>query len=444
MIDRYTRPEMAAIWNRRAYFEFQRQVELAVVRAWAKFGKIPLEDCELIQHASFTLERIDEIEREADHETNAFVTALAESLGPESRWLHLGLTSSDVLDTAGALQLRAALDQIGARLRRVESAVAKLALKHRRTAMIGRSHGMHAEPISFGFKLAIWIAELRRTAVRLAAARDSIAVGKIAGSVGTHANVPPRVEEAACAELALGVAPVASQILQRDRHAEALCALALCASTLDKFATEIRHLQRNEVAELEEPFETSRHGSSSMPHKRNPARSERISGLARVVRANAQVGLENVALWHERDISHSSAERIVLVDSTTLVDYMLWLFAGIMEGLAVYPQRMRENLDLTRGQIFSQAAMLELVESGMNRQKAYDLVRAECHAAAATGEHLHGLLARHPQVIRHIEPERLAAVFDIERHLLHVDEAFARLGLNQMDSTPLKGADELD
>ena len=429
MIERYTRPEMAAIWNRQAYFEYQRQVELAVVRAWTAVGKIPPEDCALIHRASFTLERIDEIEREADHETNAFVTALAESIGPESRWLHLGLTSSDVLDTAGAMQLRAALDQIGERLQRVDAAVVRLALEHRRSPMIGRSHGMHAEPISFGFKLAIWVAELRRAAARLDAARDGIAVGKIAGSVGTHANVPPRVEEIACAELRLGAAPVASQILQRDRHAEVLCALALCASSLDKFATEIRHLQRNEVAELEEPFETSRHGSSSMPHKRNPARSERISGLARVVRANAQVGLENVALWHERDISHSSAERIVLVDSTTLIDYMLWLFAGIMEGLAVYPQKMLENLDLTRGQIFSQAAMLELVEAGMNRQEAYELVRAQCHAAASTGEHLLALLTRHPQVGRHIAPERLAEIFDIDRHLLHVDDAFARLGL---------------
>ena len=429
MIKRYTRPEMAAIWNRQAYFEYQRQVELAVVRAWTKVGKIPPQDCELIQRASFTLERIDEIEREADHETNAFVTALAESIGPESRWLHLGLTSSDVLDTAGALQLRAALDQIAGRLERVEAAVTGLAQEHRRSAMIGRSHGMHAEPISFGFKLAIWVAELRRAAARLGAARDSIAVGKIAGSVGTHANVPPRVEEIACAELGLGVAPVASQILQRDRHAEALCALALLGSSLDKFATEIRHLQRNEVAELEEPFESSRHGSSSMPHKRNPARSERISGLARVVRANAQVGLENVALWHERDISHSSAERIVLVDSTTLIDYMLFLFAGIMEGLAVYPQKMAQNLDLTRGQIFSQAAMLELVEAGMNRQEAYELVRAQCHAAGETGEHLLSLLTRHPQVGQHVAPERLAEIFDIDRHLLHVDDAFARLGL---------------
>lgn len=444
MIDRYTRPEMAAIWNRQAYFEYQRQVELAVVRAWAEFGRIPPGDCELVQRASFTLERIDQIELEADHETNAFVTALAESLGPESRWLHLGLTSSDVLDTAGVLQLRAALDQIADRLQRVEAAVGSLALKHRRTPMIGRSHGMHAEPISFGFKLAIWLGELRRAAARLDAARSSISVGKIAGSVGTHANVPPRIEEITCAELGLGVAPVASQILQRDRHAEVLCALALCASSLDKFATEIRHLQRNEVAELEEPFETTRHGSSSMPHKRNPARSERISGLARVVRANAQVGLENVALWHERDISHSSAERIVLVDSTTLIDYMLWLFAGIMEGLAVYPKRMLENLDLTRGQIFSQAVMLDLVEAGMNRQEAYELVRAQCHAATTSGEHLHDLLARHPEVKQHLASERLAEVFDIDRHLLHVDDAFARLGLNSTDSTPLKGANELD
>ncbi len=443
MIERYNRPEMAAIWNRQAYFEYQRQVELAVVRAWAGHGRIPPEDCDLIQRAGFTLERIDAIEREADHETDAFVTALAESLGPESRWLHLGLTSSDVLDTAQALQLGAALEQILARLRRVNAAVAKLALEHRRTPMVGRSHGMHAEPISFGFKLAIWVGELRRAAARLEAARAGVAFGKIAGSVGTHANVPPQVEEITCAELGLAVAPVASQILQRDRHAEVLCALALCASSLDKFATEIRHLQRNEVAELEEPFESSRHGSSSMPHKRNPARSERISGLARVVRANAQVGLENVALWHERDISHSSAERIVLVDSTTLVDYMLWLFAGIMEGLAVYPARMLANLDLTRGQIYSQAVLLDLVEAGMNRQKAYRLVRAQCHEAAASGQHLHDLLAVNPRVVKYLSRERLAEVFNVDRHLLHVDAAFDRLGLQTPQSPPLEGANEL-
>ena len=429
MIERYTRPEMAAIWNRHAYFECQRRVELAVVRAWTDYGRIPPRDCELIQAASFTLERIDAIEREADHETNAFVTALAESLGSESRWLHLGLTSSDVLDTAQALQLDAALGQILGRLGRVDAAVTKLALEHRRTPMMGRSHGMHAEPISFGFKLAIWVGELRRATARLETARQGIAFGKISGSVGTHANVPPQIEELTCAELGLAVAPASSQILQRDRHAEVLCALALCASSLDKFATEIRHLQRNEVAELEEPFESSRHGSSSMPHKRNPARSERISGLARVVRANAQVGLENVALWHERDISHSSAERIVLVDSTTLLDYMLWLFAGIMEGLAVYPERMLANLDLTRGQVYSQAVMLDLVEAGMSRQDAYQLVRAHCHAAAASGEHLHELLAGDPKVAEYLPRQKLAQVFDVERHLLHIDAAFARLGL---------------
>ena len=433
MIPRYTRPEMAAIWNRQAYFECQLQVELAVVAAWATIGRIPPDDAGLIANASFTLARIDELERVADHETNAFVTALAETLGPESRWLHLGLTSSDVLDTAQGLQMRAALDQILRRLDSVLEPLTELALEHRTTPMIGRSHGMHAEPISFGFKLVNWIAELDRNRVRLEAARATVAVGKIAGSVGTHANIPPSVEELTCKSLGLSTAAVATQILSRDRHAEMLSAMAVTASSLDKFATEIRLLQRSEVAEVEEPFEQSRHGSSSMPHKRNPARSERISGLARVVRSNAQAGFENVALWHERDISHSSAERVIVADSTTLLDYMLYLFGTIIKDLAVYPAQMLKNLELSRGQIYSQGVMLALVETGVNRQEAYEIVREMCHRATSEGKHLCDLAADHATIGKYFDGAALAALFDHRSHLKHVDTAFQRLGLISAD-----------
>ncbi len=429
MITRYTRPAMAAIWSRQAYFESQLKVELAVVAAWAELGHIPSDDAAKITRASFTLERIDELEHHSDHETNAFVATLAESLGLESRWLHLGLTSSDVLDTAQVLQMRSAIDQILDRLARLEKPLTALAQKHRYTPMIGRSHGMHAEPISFGFKLAIWIDELRRARTRLAAARQTVSFGKISGSVGTHANVPPVVEELACDQLGLTAAPVSSQILQRDRHAEYLCALAVTAASLDKFATEIRSLQRTEVAEVAEPFEASRHGSSSMPHKRNPARSERICGLARVVRANAQVGLENVALWHERDISHSSAERVIIADSTTLLDYMIFLFTGIIDGLVVDPERMARNLEMTGGQIYSQAVMLALIEEGMNRQEAYELIRAHCHRASASGQHLQALLESDPRVGEHLSREALSGHFSHRAHLAHVDTGFERLGL---------------
>ena len=443
MIPRYTRPEMGAIWDRQMYFEFQQRVELAAVNAWAREGRVPTADAALLQRASFSLARIDELERTSDHETNAFVDALAESVGPEGRWLHLGLTSSDVLDTGLALQLVAAADQLLTRLDELAQVLERLAVQHRHTIMIGRSHGVHAEPITFGFKLLIWVDEVRRQRQRLCDAQVSVAVGKISGSVGTHAHVPPRVEEWTCAELGLAAAPVSNQIVQRDRHAHLMTTLAGLASSLDKFATEIRSLQRTEIREVEEPFEEGRHGSSSMPHKRNPSRCERVSGLARVVRANAQAALENVALWHERDISHSSAERVLIPDSCIALDYMLWLFTNVMRDLRVYPERMRANVDMTGGLIYSQAVMLALVGAGMSRQEAYAIVQDHAGAAWTRGAAFRELIAADPRVTDRLTPDDLTQAFSPNPHLRWIDAAYERLGLdeNAAPAAPVRAAE---
>ena len=430
MIPRYTRPEMGAIWDRQAYFDVQLRVEVAVCDAWAATGVIPTEDAALIHNATFSLERIDEIERTSDHETDSFVTAVAESLGDESRWLHLGLTSSDVLDTSLSLQLVAAADLLLDRLEVLEESVGRLAVRHKDTLTIGRSHGIHAEPTTFGFKLLIWVDEIRRSRKRLEAAREDIGFGKISGSVGTHANVPPKVEEIACGHLGLQPASVSNQILQRDRHAHFMSTLALIATSLDKFATEVRNLQRTEIGEVEEPFEEGRHGSSSMPHKRNPARCERVSGLARVIRNNAGAALENVTLWHERDISHSSSERIILPDSCIALDYILWLFNSVVAGLRVNEERMAANVHSTHGLVFSQGVLLALIEAGMSRQEAYGVVQGHAMRAFNEGVSLHDLLSADPEVTSRLETQELAATFDPVRHLRWIDAAYARLGLN--------------
>ena len=443
MIPRYTRPEMGDIWDRQMYFEFQRRVELAAVNAWARDGRIPAGDAALLQRASFTLERIDELERTSDHETNAFVDALAESVGPEGRWLHLGLTSSDVLDTGLALQLVASASQLLTRLDDLSQILTRLALQHRHTLMIGRSHGVHAEPITFGLKLLIWIDEVRRQRRRLCDAQATVSVGKISGSVGTHAHVPPHVEEWACAELGLTAAPVSNQIVQRDRHAHYMTTLAGIASSLDKFATEIRSLQRTEIREAEEPFEEGRHGSSSMPHKRNPSRCERVSGLARIVRSNAQAALENVALWHERDISHSSAERVLIPDSCIALDYMLWLFTNVMRDLHVYPERMRANVDMTGGLIYSQGVLLALVRAGMSRQDAYAIVQTHAGTAWTSGASFRDLIAGDPRVTERLTPDDLNLAFSPDPHLKWIDAAYERLGLNDdaVPATPARQAE---
>ncbi|MDM7999002.1 MAG: adenylosuccinate lyase, partial [Dehalococcoidia bacterium] len=375
MIERYSRPEMKKVWSDESKFEKWLKVELAVSEAWAELGVISGADLARLKNAEFNRKRYEEILKVTHHDMTAFVNTLSESLGPESRFIHLGLTSSDVMDTALSLQLLEASDILGHDIADLLSVLRKRAVEHKHTIMMGRTHGVHAEPITFGLKLAIWIKEMERNAHRLAEARRAVGVGKISGAVGTYATVRPEVEEKACAKLGLVPAPVSSQIIQRDRHAQFVTTLAIIASSLEKFATEIRALQRTEILEAEEPFEPGQTGSSAMPHKRNPELCERVCGLARLVRGHALTSMENIALWHERDISHSSTERIILPDSCLALDYALSLFTYVMNGLQVYPEHMKENLQITGGLIFSQRVLLALIDKGLTRQQAYELVQ---------------------------------------------------------------------
>ena len=429
MIDRYTRPEMGHIWGERNKIDLWVKVEIAVAEAWATRGVIPVEAMSKIRQATCDLDRMKEIEKETDHDVIAFLRAMGETVGPDARFIHLGLTSSDVIDTAMAMQVVEGIDLLIKGVDALIDAVGREALKHRATVMIGRTHGVHAEPITFGFKLAVWYDELRRHRLRLEAAREDICVGKISGAVGTHANVPPDVEDDVCAGLGLRTAPVSTQIIQRDRHAHVISSLALLASSLDKFATEIRHLQRTEVRELEEPFDPGNQGSSAMPHKRNPHESERISGLARLVRGYVVTALENVPLWHERDISNSSAERVTFPDAFILLDYMLDLMTEIVSGWKVYPERMQANLNATHGAIFSQRLLLALVESGMDRQQAYRIVQHAAHEAWDTGVHLSVLLRDNHEVRSRLTDEQINDVFDVKHHLKYIDATFQRLDL---------------
>ncbi|RIK46445.1 MAG: adenylosuccinate lyase [Chloroflexi bacterium] len=429
MIDRYTLPEMGAIWSERTKIDLWLAVEKAVCEAWHVRGVIPVDDMRAIRAATCDLERMREIERETDHDLIAFLRATGESVGPAARFIHLGLTSSDVIDTALALQAVRAIDQLLARLEAAIAAVGAQATRYSHTPMIGRTHGVHAEPITFGFKLAGWYAELQRSHTRLVAARKSMAVGKISGAVGTHANVPPDLEADVCALLGLEVDPVSTQIIQRDRHAEFISVLGILATTLDKFAVEIRHLARTEVRELEEPFDPGNQGSSAMPHKRNPHESERISGLSRLVRGYVLTALENIVLWHERDISNSSAERVVFPDACIVVDYMLSLVTDLVNHWVVYPERMLNNLDSTGGAIFSQRAMLALVEAGLDRQAAYKIVQRNAMRAWDQGGHLREYLRDEPEVAQRLSGDQIDALFDLDYHLAHIDEAFRRVGL---------------
>jgi len=429
VIERYTLPEMGAIWSDQHKIDRWLAVEIAVCEAWARRGVIPEDAMPAIRQATCDVERMKEIERETDHDVIAFLRATGETVGEAARFIHLGLTSSDVIDTALAIQTVDALDQILIRVDQAIEAVGRQALEHRSTLMIGRTHGVHAEPITFGFKLAVWYDELRRNRTRLIAAREAIRVGKISGAVGTHANVPPDVEDDVCAELGLAVAPVSTQIIQRDRHAEVISALALLASSLDKFAVEIRHLARTEVRELEEAFDPGNQGSSAMPHKRNPHESERLSGLARLVRGYAVTALENVVLWHERDISNSSAERVIFPDAFIVVDYMLHLFTELVSNWVVYPERMQQNLDATGGAIFSQRAMLALVAAGLDRQVAYKIIQRNAMRAWDEGGHLRDYLKDEPEVASRLTAEEIDDLFDYGYHLQHIDRAFERVGL---------------
>lgn len=432
MIERYTRPEMARVWSDENKLDTWLRVEILVCEGWAREGAISADDMEKIRGATYDLARAREIERETHHDVISFLRSVQEKLGPEGRFLHLGLTSSDVLDTALAVQLLQASALLREELDRLHETVAQTAIRYRHTLMTGRTHGIHAEPTTFGFKLAMWVDELRRARARLQAAEDDIAVGAISGAVGTHATVPPSVEEYVCQRLGLRVAPVSTQIIQRDRHAQFVTTLALIGASLEKMALEIRHLQRTELSEAYEPFGAQQQGSSAMPHKRNPEKAERVCGLARVLRGYAVTAMEDVALWHERDISHSSAERMILPDGTATLHYMLWLFNEIMSGLEVDEERMRANLDLTRGLIYSSRILLALVDKGMDRQQAYKLVQRNAQKVwrnEDAGEGLLEMLKHDSDVMVHITPEELDALADPRAYLEYVDTAFARLRL---------------
>jgi adenylosuccinate lyase len=430
MIPRYSRPAMAAIWEPANRFALWLRIEILACEAWAELGEVPRDALEEIRaKASFDIARIDAIEREVKHDVVAFLTAVAERVGPAARYLHLGLTSSDILDTALACQMREAADLLLEGVGELERVLTDLAVKHQRTVMIGRTHGIHAEPTTFGLKLAMWLMEVRRARERLIRAREVVSYGKLSGAVGTFANVPPRVEEYVCERLGLKPEPISTQIIQRDRHAEYLAALAIVGASLDKFATEIRHLQRTEVREVEEPFSEGQKGSSAMPHKRNPVACEQVSGLSRLLRSNVQPALENVALWHERDISHSSVERVILPDSTILLDYLLARFREILEGLRVYPENMRRNLDATHGVIFSQQVLLGLSKAGASREAAYRMVQRNAMRAWEAGEDFKTLLLQDPEVRAVLGEAKIESCFDLGYHLRYVGEIFRRVGL---------------
>ena len=428
MIERYSRPAMKRVWGDENKYKQWLDVEIAACEAWAEEGVIPAEDIALLRVSKYNHQRMMEIFETTKHDVTAFLTSVTESLGLEGRWLHLGLTSSDMLDTALALQL----GEAGALLLQdMDEALAALktqAVKHKDTIMMGRTHGVHAEPMTFGLKLALWWDEMRRQRERLVQAMESVRVGKISGAVGTHATVPPWIEERVCGQLGLDVAPVSNQVVQRDRHAHFVQTLALVAASLEKFATEIRGMQRTEVHELEEPFGQGQTGSSSMPHKRNPELAERICGLARLIRGNSVTALENVALWGERDISHSSAARIILPDSCLALDYILSIFTRIIKDLRVFPERMWSNIESSRGLIFSQQILLALIDKGAAREDAYKVVQRNAMRSWDEGEDFPTLVRADSDATARLTQEELDQIFDYSYYTKHVDYTFQRLG----------------
>jgi len=436
MIERYSLPEMAAIWSARHKTDMWLRVELLVCEGWAREGVIPQDAMEKIRSARYNAQRMQEIEQETHHDMISFLRSIQEQLGSEGRFIHLGLTSSDVLDTGLAAQLKEAGTLLSKILSDLVETVAQSAICYKYTLMVGRTHGIHAEPITFGLKLALWVDELRRGQQRLAAALEQVTVGKISGAVGTHATVPPQIEEFVCEQLGLGVAPVSSQIVQRDRHAHFITTLALIGSSLEKMAQEIRHLQRTEVGEAYEPFEAGQQGSSAMPHKRNPELCERICGLARVLRGFAVTSMENMALWHERDISHSSAERIIIPDACTLLHYMLHLFNQVMSGLQVDEEHMQTNLNMTGGLIFSQRILLALIEKGVGRQEAYKMVQRNAKKVwdmsskgPIEGKAFIDALSDDNEVRQYLSRSELNELTNTDYYIKYIDTAFARLGL---------------
>jgi adenylosuccinate lyase len=419
---------MGAVWTEQRRYETWLEVELAAADAMAEAGLVPADAArELRVKASFDIGRIEEIEHTTQHDVIAFTTAVAEKVGPAARWLHFGLTSSDVVDTAQALQMREACDLILKDITELMEAVHVRAEEHRRTPMIGRTHGVHAEPMTFGLKLALWYAELQRDLERVLRARHVISVGKISGAVGTFAHLDPAIESSVCARLRLQVAPVSSQVIQRDRHAELMSALAITAASLEKFALEIRGLQKTEIGEVEEPFAKGQKGSSAMPHKRNPVGCEQITGLARLVRANAVAAFENIALWHERDISHSSVERVILPDSFIALDHMLRRFTRISRGMVVYPERMRENLNRSRGVVFSGTVLLELAKRGISREQAYEWVQRNAMRSFHEQKDFKSLLLADPDLTRVLSAAEIEKAFDLNDQLRNVDAIFDRV-----------------
>jgi adenylosuccinate lyase len=428
LIPRYTRPEMARIWSDENRFRTWLAVEVAATETLAEAGMVPKEAAKAIrERADFNVTRIHEIEAEVRHDVIAFTTAVAEIVGPEARWFHYGLTSNDVVDTAQALLVRQASSIIAEDLQRLAEVLRRRAWEFKDTPMVGRTHGVHAEPITFGFKLANWYSEVRRDIARFESAAEDMRVGKFSGAVGTFAHLSPELEEKICARLGLNAAAISSQVIQRDRHASYLATLAVIACTLDKIATEIRHLQRTEVREAEEFFSEKQKGSSAMPHKRNPVTCEQISGLARVVRANAQAGFENVTLWHERDISHSSAERIIIPDSTTLVDYLLQKTTNLLDTMFVYPERMKINLQSTGGLVFSGQLLLDLVENGVSREDAYRLVQSHAMHAWKEGLNFRELILKDREITKRVPREQIERAFDLKRQLRNIDKIFTRV-----------------
>ncbi|MEK6779678.1 MAG: adenylosuccinate lyase [Candidatus Deferrimicrobiota bacterium] len=428
MIERYTRPEMAKIWEAENRFRIWLDIELLAMEAMVEKGWIPADALARVRkRARFDIKQIDEIEKKVKHDVIAFLTSVSEHIGDDSRFLHVGMTSSDVLDTSFAVQMRQALTGLIHEAKAVFEVLRKRALEHKGTVMIGRTHGIHAEPVTFGLKMALWADEMRRNIVRLRRARDVISVGKLSGAVGTFASIDPFVEEYVCRKLGLSPAPVSTQIVQRDRHAEVFSTLAIVGSSLDKFATEIRHLQRTEVLEVEEFFSRGQKGSSAMPHKRNPVLSENISGLSRLLRGYAVTAMENVALWHERDISHSSAERVIAPDATIVLDFALARFRGLMENLLVYPDRMKKNLERTRGLMYSQRVLLALAAKGLSREKAYEVVQKSAMEAWRGEKELSSLLWKDREVRAQLTREEFDDLFDIRYYLKSIDAIFDRV-----------------
>ncbi len=436
MIERYSRAHMKQIWDEKSKFDKWLQVEIAACEAWTELGEIPQDAMIKIRNAQCNITRLAEILDITHHDMTAFLGSVAESLGEESRFIHLGLTSSDIMDTALGLQLKESSEIIEHGLAELIAVLEHKAIKYKYTLMIGRTHGVHAEPITFGLKIARWVEEMKRNAQRLSTAKEAISVGKISGAVGTYATVPPDIERIACSKLGLLPDSISSQIIQRDRHAQFMSTLAILGGSLENIATEIRSLQRTEILELEEPFQEGQTGSSAMPHKRNPELCERICGLARLLRGYAISSLENIALWHERDISHSSTERVILPDACLLIDYALSLLIPVMKNLNVYPENMRRNLELTRGLVFSQKVLLGLIDTGLSREEAYKIVQVNATKVWQEGEDFLTLLKNDNRVNERLDASKIDSLFDYDFYIKHVDTIFQRLGLVELKDMP--------